>query len=156
MQFLIFDMLDSDVKSINYIIMHVNDRVVGCLYLVYLIGLLVRYPFENCVFKKIVALLKDGQWYGKSALVVLQGFMYLCCFKREIFDELGGFICERRGSWNLLNKKIVDVYCGLFGVENVECFVGCVEVLNYFPFDPPCLDVIFDKYNEKFLKFKKD
>lgn len=156
LQFLLFDLLTKNIKNMNQLMKNAENGK-NLAHLVFLFGLLVRYKFDQDAVNKICKFLleKACKWKGARFLVCLQGFMYVCCFRQELDPLLKDFIVTNKDKWKKLNKKVVDVYCSVFEHEYNEITCGCIEILEYFPFDKPCLDNIFAMYEDMYLIFKR-
>lgn len=153
LQFFVFDLLKANIKNMNFVMKNVENNS----YLVLLIGLLVRYKFESSVVHKVLAFLLDkcNTWKGTKQLIVLQGCMYICCFKKEHKATVDDFVCKNKEEWHKLNKKIVNMYCSLFGYDKCDIYTCQTEALEYFPFDKPYLDDIYDIYEDDYVVFVK-
>lgn len=153
LQFFVFDLLKANIKNMNFMMKNIENNN----YLVFLFGLLVRYKFEDCVVQKILVFLLDKAktWKGTKILIVLQGFMYVCCFKKQYKDIVKDILHDNKDKWQKLNKKVVTMYCKMFEYDKCEIFEYQTEILYYFPFDKPCLDCIYEMYEDDYVLFKK-
>ncbi|KAM0673188.1 hypothetical protein GVAV_003352 [Gurleya vavrai] len=149
-QFLLFDILDNNLKALSFFMSKIEENK---KYYCMIFGLLVRYKFEKNIIEKIIDYLMKKEYGFGEFLIVLQGFMYICCFKKEMNDKLGCLIMENKELWGSLNKKVVDRYCTIYNIEKIDFYGVCADILTFFPFDPPCVNEIFELYQDNYLIF---
>lgn len=133
-----------------------NHKAVSNYFVTYIFAFLVRRKMDCEIVKRVVE--KLVQIYEKNnvkRLVFLQGFVYLCCFKKEMFKRVEDILIRDYYMLKNVNEKIMQVFCSIYKWE-VKCVEGNCALLEWFPFDPSPIEEIFSKYRENYLIFNKN
>lgn len=162
-QFVIFKMAEVYPKQVFGYMLN-NMRKDPKVYAPFFCSLLVRLDIDEVLKKKCInAYLKHFQTIkaNDSIEFVLFGqfLLYMCCFKHEIFEEEGvKKIVDnifKSNSASYMNRKIVDMFCELFGYKNVIFKSYRNECLYSFPFDPPVCKKVLEIVQSKYIIFNK-
>lgn len=134
-----------------------NNHTKGNYFLIYIFSYLIRREMQQTLVGKVVKSLVCSYNKEKNEtrkLIFLQGFVYLCCFKNELYAGLEEVINSQAWLLRYINEKIVTVFTGIFGVE-VKSVASENPLLEWFPFDQPPVNEVFERYESVYLSFNK-
>lgn len=132
------------------------------VFLPYLSSLIVRCGVDEelktrCIRAYInhIKLLKRSN--NIQFVLSCQCILYISCFRRHVVSEAKELIdwMFASGFAGYMNKRVVEMFCELFGYECKAFFSYDHECLYFFPFDPPVFDEIADLVSASYIHFEK-
>lgn len=175
LQFIIFELLKKHARKVlNFFCKKLKEKKYFSYSLSFFLGIIVRFKLENELEKKSIDLFmnylyfyfdKENNFSLRTDLIrknevrfiyICQSFLYLCCFKKEVYYEYQNLIYKiiKSGVLKKMNRKVAEAFINQFDL-NIK-FVSNYdynEVYDFFPFDPPCILEIRERIEDCYINY---
>ncbi|RVD90678.1 hypothetical protein TUBRATIS_29000 [Tubulinosema ratisbonensis] len=177
LQFIIFELLKKSPKKIlNFFFKKLKEKKYFSFYVSFFLGIIVRFNlikeleiksinlFMNYLFEYFniennyslnVPLIKKNEI---RFIHLCQLFVYLCCFKKEIFYENDLLVKKiiKSGVLKKMNKKVALKFISEFklGIKLVSSY-EYNSVFEFFPFDPPSVYEIKERIEDCYVNISE-
>jgi hypothetical protein len=132
------------------------------LYLPYLASLIVRCRVDEalrrqCIAAYILYVRSLKRSNNIQYVAACQFLLYIACFRHETVGDASDLVeyIFSSGLARYMNRRVVDVFCGLFGYECRLFFSYDHDCMYYFPFDPPILQGVADLIIDCYIEFQR-